>query len=134
MRRTSLRFKIRLLLIGMAVAAVGLFCFRAAWGGADEIIDCQWSEDWRPWNLGHAIRVRPDVDRLRAFDLSEEDVMRSLEPSRMIDPREPPPPPGVVFGFRVDKDPVPYGNIIVKSNPDGTIVRLKDVAKVKVDW
>ena len=134
MRRPDFRFKIRHLMIGVAIAALGLFLLRAIRGTADEIICCQWSEDWRPWNLGHAVRVQLDVDRLRAYNLSKEDVMTALRPSRLVGPKEPPPPPGVVFGIVVYKDPAAYGTIILKAYPDGTLVRLKDVAKVEVDW
>ena len=135
MRWPAFRFKIRHLMIGVAVAALGLFHLRVLWGRADEIVYCQWSEDWRPWNLGHAVRVQLDADRSRAYNLTKEDVMDGLKPGRMVvDPREPPPPPGVVFGFRIYNDLVPYENIVLKANSDGVIVRLKDVAKVKIDW
>ena len=51
-----------------------------------------------PWNRGNAVLVRLDIDQLRAYGLSKKDVMKALEPSRLIDPNEPPwppPPPGV---------------------------------------
>jgi multidrug efflux pump subunit AcrB len=121
-------------LIGVAVAAVGLFLLRATWGTADEVILRQYSEDWRPWNRGHTLRVRLDIDRLRAYDLSKEDVMRALTPSRMVDPKEPPAPPGVVFVTRVYKRLDQYENIILKANAEGDVVRLKDVAKVEFGW
>jgi multidrug efflux pump subunit AcrB len=118
-------------MICVAVAAVGLFVFRVTWGRADEFIVLQYSEDWRPWNRGHAFRIRLDIDRLRANNLSKEDVMEALRPSTMIDPKQVDPPPGVVFMTRYVR-PDRYENIILKADADGEIVRLKDVAKVEV--
>lgn len=134
MRRPDLCFRVRHLMIGVAVAAVGSFSLRTIWGRADEIIVRQYSEDWRPWKRGREFRVRLDLERLRAHDLSREDVMKALGESRMIDPSEPKradPPPGVVFMTRYHR-PDQYANIILKASPEGDIVRLKDVAKVGV--
>jgi hypothetical protein len=83
-----------------------------------------------PWNRGDAVRVRLDPERLRACGLSKEDVMRALTPSRIVDPKEPLPPPGVVFITHPRPDQ--YENCIVKANAEGDIVRLKDVAKVEL--
>ena len=118
-------------MIGVAVAAVGLFLLRAIWGRADEIIVRQYSEDWRPWNRGHELRVRLDLDRLRANNLSKEDVMEALTPSSLGDPKQVDPPPGVVFtkgSYRPDQ----YENIVLKANAEGEILRLKDVAKIEI--
>jgi hypothetical protein len=83
-----------------------------------------------PWNHGNAFQVRLDIDRLRACGLSKEDVMRALTPNS-FDPKASPRPPGVVFVTRLRK-PDQYENIILKANPDGVVVRLKDVAKVEL--
>lgn len=83
-----------------------------------------------PWDRGDAVRVRLDVDRLRAYDLSKEDVMRALTPSGVVDPREPLPPPGVVFDRHLS-GPEGYENVILKANAEGDVVRLKDVATVE---
>ena len=133
MRPPDLRFKIRDLMIGVAVSAVGLFLLRATSGRADEFIIRQYSEDWRPWNRGAAVRVRLDIDRLRAYDLSKEDVMKAVTPSRMVDPKEPGPPAGVVFFSRFCK-PDQCDTIILRANAEGEIIRLKDVAKFEVGW
>jgi hypothetical protein len=51
----------------------------------------------------------------------------------MVDPNEPPPPPGVVFVTHVYGKPSQWANIILKVRPDGeSIVRIKDVADVEV--
>jgi AcrB/AcrD/AcrF family len=136
MRRPELRLKIRHRVVSVAIAAVGLFLLRAICGMGEEVIIRQYSENWRPWNRGDTVRVRLDIDRLRAYDLSKDDVMKALGESRMVDPSEPKrvdPPPGVVFVTRLDK-PDRYENIILKANAEGEIVRLRDVAKVEVGW
>lgn len=59
-----------------------------------------------------------------------------LEETRMIDPSEPKrvdPPPGVVFLTHLYRYG-DYENIILSATPEGEIVRLKDVAKVEVEW
>jgi multidrug efflux pump subunit AcrB len=81
-----------------------------------------------PWNRD-AVQVRLDIDRLRAYDLSKEDVMKALMPSGMVDPEEPLPPSGVVFDKHL-LSPDKYKSVILKANVEGNIVRLKDVAKV----
>jgi AcrB/AcrD/AcrF family len=133
MRRTDLQFGIRHLMIGVAVAAIGLFIFRATWDKTDEVIIRQYSKDWRPWNRGDAVRVRLNIDRLGAYHLSKDDVMRALTPSGWVDPKVPPPPPGVVFDARLCT-PEQYEKVILKENADGEIIRLKDVAKVEFGW
>jgi len=123
-------------MIGVVVAAAGFTLVRATWDRADEFIVRQYSPDWRPWKRGEAIRVRLDLDRLRAFALSREDVMKAFAESRMIDPvqtKRADPPPGVVFVTRLarlDRNQ----NIILRANAQGEIIRLKDVAKVEVAW
>ena len=84
-----------------------------------------------PWNRGNAVQVRLDIDRLHAYGLSEADVMSALTTSGTVDPKEPLPPPGVVFNRHLSR-PDQYENVILKANPEGDIVRLKDVAKVEL--
>lgn len=120
-------------MIGVAVAAVGLFLLRATLGRSGEILVREYSEDWRPWNRSRALRVRLDVGRLRAHSLSKDDVIKALTPSGIVDSRRPDPPPGVVFMTRYDR-PDRCENIVLKASPEGEVVRLKDVAKVDPDW
>ena len=42
-----------------------------------------------PWNRGDALLVRLDIDRLRAYKLSKEDVMKAVTPARFLDPKWP---------------------------------------------
>lgn len=100
---------------------------------ADVVFVRQYSGDRRSWNRGHAFRVRLDIDRLRAYDLSKEDVVRALTPSGIVDPKRVDPPPGVVPMWHYLR-PDQYENIILKASPGGEVVRLNEVAKVEVGW
>ena len=97
-----------------------------------------------PRNLGNrifAMRVWLDPDRMRAYDVSSEDVMKALSEQSMIGS------PGrlgqatgktsqskeyvLTYIGRYNK-PEQYANIILKANPDGEILRLKDVGEVEL--
>src|ERR671935_554230 len=93
----------------------------------------------RPRNLGNrafAMRVWLKPDRMRAYKLSTEDVMKAVAEQSVIGS------PGrlgqatgktsqskeyvLTYVGRYNK-PEQYGNIILRANPDGEILRLRDV-------
>jgi len=90
-------------------------------------------------NRAYAMRIELDIDRLRAYNLSAEDVMKAVAEQSMIGS------PGrlgqatgqtsqtieyvLTWVGRYDK-PAQYENIILRANPQGEIIRIKDVAKV----
>ena len=97
-----------------------------------------------PRNLGNrifAMRVWLDPDRMRAYDVSTEDVMKALSTQSVIGS------PGrlgqatgktsqskeyvLTYIGRFNK-PEQYESIILKANPDGEILRLKDVCEVEL--
>ena len=97
-----------------------------------------------PRNLGNrifAMRVWLNPDRMRAYNLSSEDVMKALSEQSMIGS------PGrlgqatgktsqskeyvLTYIGRYNK-PEQYANIILKANPEGEILRLKDVGEVEL--
>ncbi len=97
-----------------------------------------------PRNLGNrafAMRVWLNPDRLRAYKLSTEDVMKALAEQSVIGS------PGrlgqatgrtsqsreyvLTYIGRYNK-PEQYGNIILKANPEGEILRLRDVAEIEL--
>src|SRR4029079_2638553 len=97
-----------------------------------------------PRNLGNRIfemRVWLDPDRMRAYNVSSEDVMKALSEQSMIGS------PGrlgqatgktsqtkeyvLTYIGRFNK-PEQYADIILKANPDGEILRLKDVGEVEL--
>jgi hydrophobic/amphiphilic exporter-1 (mainly G- bacteria), HAE1 family len=97
-----------------------------------------------PRNLGNrifAMRVWLDPDRMRAYNLSSEDVMKALSEQSIIGS------PGrlgqatgktsqskeyvLTYVGRFNK-PEQYEEIILKANPEGQIARLKDVGSVEL--
>lgn len=92
-------------------------------------------------NRQYAIRVWLDLDRMRAYNLSAEDIMKSVGEQSMIGS------PGrlgqatgktsqtieyVLTWVGRYNHPDQYENIILKANPDGEVLRLKDVAEVEL--
>ena len=87
------------------------------------------------------MRVWLNLDRMRAYNVSSDDVMKAVGEQSMIGS------PGrlgqatgrtsqtveyvLTWVGRYNK-PEQYENIILKANPDGEILRLKDVAKVEL--
>ncbi len=91
----------------------------------------QYPKDGHRWDRGDAVLVWLDSDRLRAYQLSIEDVMKALQESSVVGrPRRVDSPAGVVFVTRLYR-PEQYGKLILKANAEGEVVRLKDVAKVE---
>ncbi len=97
-----------------------------------------------PRNLGNrifAMRVWLDPDRMRAYDVSTEDVMKAISEQSVIGS------PGrlgqatgktsqskeyvLTYIGRYNK-PEQYEQIILKANPEGEILRLKDVSQVEL--
>ncbi len=97
-----------------------------------------------PRNLGNrifAMRVWLDPDRMRAYNLSSEDVMKTLSEQSIIGS------PGrlgqatgktsqskeyvLTYIGRFNK-PEQYANLILKANPKGEITRIKDVGEVEM--
>ncbi len=99
----------------------------------------------RPLILGsrqYAMRVWLNPDRMRAYDISIEEVMEALEEQSIIGR------PGrlgqasgkksqaleytLVYQGRYNK-PEQYQNIIIRAKDEGELLRLKDIAEVELD-
>jgi len=97
-----------------------------------------------PRNLGNrtfAMRIWLKPDRMRAYKISTEDIMKAVAEQSVIGS------PGrlgqatgktsqskeyvLTYVGRYNK-PEQYGNIILRANPDGEILHLKDVAEVEL--
>ena len=89
----------------------------------------------------YAMRVWLDLDRMRAYNLGSEDVMKAIAEQSMIGS------PGrlgqatgktsqtieyVLTWVGRYNEPDQYENIVLKASSDGEICRLKDVAKVEL--
>jgi HAE1 family hydrophobic/amphiphilic exporter-1 len=88
-----------------------------------------------------AMRVWLNLDRMRAYNLSSDDVMKAIGEQSMIGS---PGRLGQATGKRSQtieyvltwvgryNKPEQYEDIILRANPDGEILRLKDVAEVEL--
>lgn len=92
-------------------------------------------------NRAYAMRVELDLDRMRAYKISSSDVMEAIKEQSIVGS------PGrlgqatgttsqtieyvLTWVGRYNK-PEQYENIILRANPNGEILRLKDVAKVSL--
>ncbi|XZE44778.1 efflux RND transporter permease subunit [Pirellulaceae bacterium SH467] len=92
-------------------------------------------------NRAYAMRVELNLDRMRAYNLSSDDVMEAISEQSMIGS------PGrlgqatgrtsqtveyvLTWVGRYNK-PEQYENIILRANPNGEIIRIKDVASVSL--
>ena len=88
-----------------------------------------------------AIRVWLDPERMRAYNISSTDVLKAIDeqsvlarPGRVgLSSGKTPQSQEYVFTYKGwYNKPEQYESIIVRSNADGEILRLKDVAKVEV--
>ncbi len=97
-----------------------------------------------PMNLGnraYAMRIWLNIDRMRAYKLDSEDVMKALAQTSIIGS---PGRLGQATGIRSQSreyvlmwqgrfnKPEQYEEIILRSSPEGETLRLKDVAKVEL--
>ena len=92
-------------------------------------------------NRQYAMRVWLDLDRMRAYNVNSDDIMKAIADQSMIGS------PGrlgqatgktsqtieyvLTWVGRYNK-PEQYENIVLRANPEGEILRLKDVAKVEM--
>jgi HAE1 family hydrophobic/amphiphilic exporter-1 len=92
-------------------------------------------------NRAYAMRIELNLERMRAYSLSSEDVMKAIADQSMIGS------PGrlgqatgktsqtieyvLTWVGRYNK-PEQYENIVLRANPEGEILRLKDVATVEL--
>ena len=92
-------------------------------------------------NRAYAMRIMLDINRMRAYNVSSAEVMKAIADQSMIGS------PGrfgqatgqtsqtveyvLTWVGRYNK-PEQYADIILRANPDGEILRVKDVAKVEL--
>jgi hypothetical protein len=90
-------------------------------------------------NRAYAMRALLDPDRMRAYNLSTADVMKAVKeqstigsPGRLREAERPTSQraPYVLTWEGRGRTPEQSGNIVLKANPDGETLRLKDVGTV----
>jgi HAE1 family hydrophobic/amphiphilic exporter-1 len=89
----------------------------------------------------YAMRAWVRPDKLRRFGLTIPDLSRAIQEQNVIAPGgqigAEPAPAGTEFTYTVLtqgrlETPEEFGEIIVRSNPDGSQIRLKDVARLEL--
>lgn len=89
----------------------------------------------------YAMRVWLKPDIMSQLGLTVDDVRKAVSDQNMISPGgkfgAEPSPPGTDFTYSINlqerlTDEKEFGRIIVKSKPDGSVVRLSDIADIKL--
>ncbi|MGH7120626.1 MAG: efflux RND transporter permease subunit [Acetobacteraceae bacterium] len=89
----------------------------------------------------YSMRVWFNASRLAQLGLTPSDVVSAIQAQNVQAPvgtiGSPPIGSGQQFQFNVEtqgrlETPAQFGNIVIRGNPDGSVLRLKDVAKVEL--
>ena len=89
----------------------------------------------------YAMRVWVAPDKLAKLQLTVADLVRALSAQNVVNPAGTiggePAPPGQQYTYTVRAqgrllDAEEFGNVIVRANPDGSFVRLNDVARIEL--
>jgi len=89
----------------------------------------------------YAMRVWVKPDQLAKLSLTVPDITRAIQEQNVITPAGPiggpPAAPGTQFTYTVRTrgrltTAEEFGNVVIRSNPDGSQVRIKDVARVEL--
>jgi HAE1 family hydrophobic/amphiphilic exporter-1 len=89
----------------------------------------------------YAMRIWVRPDQLAKLGLTVSDLVRAVQQQNTVNPAgqigAEPAPPGQEFTYTVRAqgrlaDPEQFGEVVVRLNPDGSAVRLKDVARIEL--
>ncbi len=89
----------------------------------------------------YAMRIWLNPDTLARLGITTSDVINAVESQNTVNPAGqlggPPGPPGQEFTYSVQAQgrlvtPEQFEDIVVRENPDGGVVRVKDVARVEL--
>jgi HAE1 family hydrophobic/amphiphilic exporter-1 len=89
----------------------------------------------------YAMRIWVKPDQLAKLGLTVNDLARAIQQQNAVNPAgrigAEPAPPGQEFTYTVRAKgrlitPEEFGDVVVRLNPDGSIVRLKDVARIEL--
>lgn len=89
----------------------------------------------------YAMRIWIKPDQLAKLGLTVPDITKAIQEQSVIAPAgklgAPPAPPGTEFTYTVQtagrlQTAKQFGDVIIRANPDGSVVRIKDVARVEL--
>jgi HAE1 family hydrophobic/amphiphilic exporter-1 len=89
----------------------------------------------------YAMRIWVKPDKLQALGLTVLDLVNAVKAQNLLQPSGqiggPPAPKGTEFTYVVKTkgrllDPEEFGKVIVRANPDGSVVRLADVSRIEL--
>src|SRR5579875_2644138 len=89
----------------------------------------------------YAMRIWVHPDKLASLGITVPQVIQAIQTQNNVNPAGQvggePAPPGQQFTYTVRTQgrlvtPEQFGNIILRANPDGSVVRLKDVARISL--
>ncbi len=89
----------------------------------------------------YAMRVWVRPDRLAQLGLTVPDVVNALRQQNVVVPAgqvgAPPAVPGTEFAYTVTTrgrltTPAEFGEVVIRANPDGSLLRLQDVARIEL--
>jgi len=89
----------------------------------------------------YAMRIWVDPNQLASLGITVTDVINALQTQNNVNPAGQiggePVPPGQVYTYTVRTQgyltsPEQFGQIVVRANPDGSVVRVRDVARVEL--
>ena len=89
----------------------------------------------------YAMRIWVDPNKLASLGITVTDVVNALQTQNNVNPAGQiggePVPSGQVYTYAVRTQgyltsPEQFGNIVVRANPDGSMVRVRDVARVEL--
>jgi len=108
----------------------------------DQLLRTQGVGDVSVFGAGqYALRVWVNPDAMGKLGLTVPDVVNALQKQNTVNPAgqigAEPVPPGQEFTYTVRAQgrlvaPEQFGNIVLRANPDGSIVRLKDIARIEL--
>src|SRR5512138_2816949 len=89
----------------------------------------------------YAMRIWVRPDKLQALGLTVTDLVNAVKSQNLLQPSGqiggPPAPKGTEFTYQVRTQgrllsPEEFGKVIVRASPDGSVVRLADVARIEL--
>ncbi len=89
----------------------------------------------------YAMRVWVRPDRLTQLGLTVPDIVSALKEQNVVVPAGqvggPPAVPGTEFAYTVTTrgrlaTPAEFGEVVIRANPDGSLLRLKDIARIEL--